>query len=187
MENFLKALHKTLKWEGGLSNHSSDSGGITYRGVSLRFLKAIKYDINKDGNIDELDVKNINDNVLLYIYKTYFWDKVKAEQINSFIIQSHLFDIAVNSGAKQAIKLIQKACNTFDCDLKVDGIIGNKTMTAINSIDSMLLNSSLGYERILFYNTIILKNPKYKVFEKGWMNRAKDFLFKEDGDENEFV
>ena len=186
MEQFLTALQKTLKWEGGLSNHSSDRGGITYKGVSLRFLKAIKYDINKDGNIDELDVKNINDNSLLYIYKTHFWDKVKADEIKSFIVKSQLFDIAVNSGNKQAIKLIQRACNTFDYNLVVDGIIGNKTITAINEIEPILLNSALGYERLEFYKLIVEKNESYKVFLKGWENRAKDFLFAGDGD-YEFV
>jgi lysozyme family protein len=183
VEKFLKALKKTLKWEGGISSHSSDLGGYTNRGISLRFLHTIGLDLNKDGSIDELDLKDISENAVLYIYKTYFWDKIRADEIKSPIIAGHLFDIAVNTGNKRAIKLIQEACNDFGNNLKVDGIIGNKTIDAINSCNVLLLNATIGYNRRDFYENLAEKNPNLKVFLKGWINRTNDFMSGVDYDE----
>ncbi len=176
MEKFLKALRKTLKWEGGISNNPADKGGYTNRGVSLRFLKAIGLDLNSDGVINELDLKNINDNSILYIYKTYFWDKLRADEISSLPIASHLFDIAVNSGNKRAVRLIQETCNYFEKELKVDGVMGEKTIKAINECVPLLLNTALYYNRVEFYENIVKSNPSQKVFLLGWKRRAEDFI-----------
>ena len=48
-KNFVIANEFTKKWEKGYVNHPKDPGGITYNGVSLRFIKSAGIDVNGDG------------------------------------------------------------------------------------------------------------------------------------------
>lgn len=142
---FEKAILKTLKQEGGLTDNVHDRGGITKYGISFKFLKSVNPKATRE------DIENLTKQQAKDLYKTYFWDKVKADKIKSYPIASQLFDIAVNSGVSCAVRLIQQACNYFNCNLIVDGIIGNKTINAINSLDEVLLNIMLYYYRYEFF------------------------------------
>ena len=53
MGDFAKAHAFTARWEGGFTDHPADPGGVTNHGVSLRFLRGQKEDIDGDGE-DEL-------------------------------------------------------------------------------------------------------------------------------------
>ena len=55
---FSKAITVILKHEGGFSNHSSDPGGATNYGISLRWLKSegLYGDLDDDGDVDIDDI-----------------------------------------------------------------------------------------------------------------------------------
>src|SRR5580692_2666746 len=64
------------------------------------------------------------------LYQTVVWSAVQGSSINSQRVASKLFDLAVNSGPVEASKLCQRAVS-----VNVDGVIGQQTVTAINSED----------------------------------------------------
>lgn len=173
---FIKALNKSLKWEGGLNDIPEDAGGISKFGISLRFLKMNNLDINMDGVVDKNDIVSLQKEQVIDIYKKYFWDKLKCDEIDRYIIKSQIFDMGINMGGKTAIKIAQKCCNTLGESLVVDGIIGKNTVNAINSVSSSILNNLMVEERIKYYNKIVENKPTQAKFIKGWANRAKSFF-----------
>lgn len=174
MANFELYFPHLLKLEGGYVNHPSDPGGETNWGITDRLDGKIdgKIDIDGDGKPDTT-VKNLKSEEAKIIYKRLFWDKLKADDIKSQSVAEILFDFAVNSGVTLASKKIQ-----YLVKVSQDGIIGNKTIEAINKLDPKSLFNSIKEIRIKYYKDIILNNPKLKIFEKGWMNRINSFKFK---------
>ncbi|MGQ1785621.1 putative peptidoglycan-binding domain-containing protein [Saccharicrinis sp. GN24d3] len=72
---------------------------------------------------------------------------------------------------------IQKALNRFfDCDLKLDGIIGKNTIKAINSCPPELLFNPIKSARMDYYHTIAQRWQNHK-FTKGWLKRVYAIKF----------
>ena len=57
--------------------------------------------------------------------------------------------------------------------LKVDGIVGEKTITAVNNAPANFLQT-LYKERQKFLERIAKTNPTQKKFLRGWLNRLDD-------------
>lgn len=166
-----------LNVEGGYQNLSNDSGNYN----SLGQLVGTNYGIS--AKVYELwikrppsiaDMKAITKTLSLQIYKIWFWDKIKGDLINNQSVANIIADHAVNAGVNGSGKLTQRVLNdNFGFNLIVDGIIGNKTISAINSVDAEKLHSYLKKAREEFY--INLGGD----FLKGWLYRLKKFVFSE--------
>lgn len=173
MAEFLKTYEKYIKpGEGGYSNHAADRGGETYRGVARR------YHPNWPGwkIIDEIKTKrSIKTNEIIpaaelfaeEFYENMF-DGLGFNWIESQKVADFLFDFFVNSGYS-AIKSVQKVL-----DLKVDGVMGPLTISAINSAGDALFDE-LWDARRYFFLKIVERDPEQKVFFQGWMNRLNKF------------
>jgi lysozyme family protein len=167
-EDYLKVI---LKHEGGLSNHSSDPGGITKYGISLRFLQANNIDINTDGRVDSKDIVSITIEEASDIYLKYFWNKMNLEPIRNDLLKLHLFDMGVNAGTKSAIKILQKMIGVTP-----DGVIGKMTLAAIDNYKGSIV-ADYASARLAYYHKLTIRNPKLKVFIKGWTNRVNGTRF----------
>ncbi len=176
-EKFNFSISAILKHEGGYSNHPSDSGGPTNYGISFRLLKDMAIDINHDDKIDFDDIKEMEEKDAIAIYRKYWWDKYKYYDIDSPIISSKIFDMSVHMGPNKSHKITQTSCTYCGySQLKVDGILGYKTINALNEIylhgrTADLMNHIVN-EQAWFYENLTEKNPKLKVFLNGWLKRA---------------
>ena len=176
-ENFEKALLNILRYEGKFSNVKSDRGGATNQGITLKTLRQYHRETGY-GDFDHDDDVDIDDILLLDtpekaapIYKKYFWDAMKLDDFPNRI-DFILFDFGVNSGPKNAFKILQRALNKMGCSIgEVDGIVGRKTKEALEKADKGLLIRYLLNERDIFYRKIVAANPSQEVFLKGWLNR----------------
>ena len=168
--NFEKAVNQIIKIEGGYVNNQKDKGGATKYGITEKVAR-------QNGYI--YDMKNLTQVKAKEIYKKEYWDKVNQNEIH-FNVSFLLFDFAVNSGVKQAIKHLQAALNklfinnTNHLPLIIDGIAGNKTKAALMSIKGdynqiVKLQSILINERLRFYTG--LSKTQFNEFGKGWINR----------------
>ena len=79
------------------------------------------------------------------------------------------FDMCVNHGIRGAVKILQKAAKSKGFNLKIDGILGPKTLAAIE----MLSPDRLRSYRMLEYARIVLRKPSQQKFWFGWYRRAK--------------
>ncbi len=170
------AVNVVLKHEGGFSNNPNDPGGATNYGISLRFLKEMGIDVNHDGLININDIKEIHFSDAIDIYKKYFWDKYHYEAINSLAVATKIFDMSVNMGPLQAHRIVQEACHYNGHQLNIDGILGPKTLAALNEIslhgrEEDLMNDIVDGQK-WFYDHLAEDHPTLQVFLKGWMNRA---------------
>lgn len=171
------AVQNVLNHEGGFSDNPNDPGGYTNHGISLRFLKEMDIDINHDDSIDVNDIKGIYFTDAIEIYKKYWWDKYLYDAIKSLALATKIFDMAVNMGPLQAHKIVQRACKQCgQPNIKVDGILSERTFFAINEISSTghepELMSAIVQNQRLFYQKLVDNYPQLKVFLKGWLNRA---------------
>ena len=181
-DGFKQALQMVLKHEGGFVDNKKDPGGATAYGVSLRFLKASGIDINLDGKIDISDINKLTPDNVDEIYRKYWWDKYRYGDIKNIDVATRIFDMAVNMGAIQAHKLIQKSINSMMpfglTYLAVDGVLGAKSIKFINDIDDVDESKSfLDTIKLMakkFYMGLVDQNPDLKIFLKGWLNRLND-------------
>lgn len=157
MANFILALNKTLRWEGG---ETVDTGGYTKWGISQKAFP-------------DLDIKNLTMEQAREIYQRNYWEPIQASLIKNQAVAENLFDFAVNAGVSQAVKTIQKVLGFSRDD--IDGKLGNQTLSAINSAGSGLVNQ-FTQARINFYKNLATRNPnKYGAYLVGWLRRANDF------------
>lgn len=150
----------------GWANDPDDSGGATMCGVTTATWKSVGYDKDGDGDIDMYDLKLITfDDWYSRVLKPHFWDRWKADQINCQAIANTLVDWVWASGAN-GIKIPQRILG-----VKIDGIVGPKTIAAINAADAKALFNQIQSARNNFIEDCIRKKPKNKKFRNGWLRR----------------
>lgn len=98
-------------------------------------------------------------------YKKEFFDKMKLELVKSENKQLELMCFAINANPTRCIKKVQELLG-----LTIDGIIGSKTITALNTFNDDLFDKLFDEEEIEFYNS--LDEKRFGRYKKGWKNRA---------------
>ncbi len=165
-----KAIKFTLRWEGGYVNHTVDKGGPTNRGITEKVLhSAYKSGLVKNDNIRTLSLDDA-----MTIYKTRYWSPYKWERYKE-PVDMIMFDMTVNHGYKNAVKIAQRACVSLGKSIAIDGLWGAKTAAALSVLSleaPYTLSKMLLTKRLNFYNDIVKNNPSQKVFLKGWRNRT---------------
>ena len=154
------------RWEGGFGNHPKDKGGATNKGVTLTTYRMV---YGKNKTVD--DLKNMSDKEWDYIFTKLYWNKWKADEIKNQSIANILVDWVWMSG----LGTIKKIQSLFG--LTADGIVGNKTISYINSHDQEEVFNKIWNRRKSFYDSLVANNQSQKVFLKGWMNRLNTFKF----------
>jgi lysozyme family protein len=98
--------------------------------------------------------------------KPVYWDKWRADEIKTQAIANLLVDWYWNSG-KYGIRLPQKILG-----VQMDGVVGPKTIAAINSYpDQHRLFQLLWQEREDYFKRIVTADRTQKKFLAGWLNR----------------
>ena len=173
----------------GFANDPVDPGGATMCGVTLSTYRSycVKQGLRQPG-VDEL--KSITYSDWYAIFKTMFWDKMKADKITNQSIANLCVNTVWGSGPGY-ISYIQEILG-----VKADGIVGTITLNAINTQDQAELFQKLWDRRKRFFEQIVdrsvmayerkigrkaTENEKLrytsKKFLKGWLNRLNDFKF----------
>lgn len=165
MAEFKDAIGFTLKEEAGLEYDKI--GGVTNHGISLSFYK----DIHPEATAQ--DIENLTVDGATEIYRKYFWEPNNYVWINSQKIAAKVFDLCVNMGQHSSNSLLQSAVNTLDpkYDLTPDGVMGGKTIKAINSCKEALLYAEYIKHIEKYYNDLVIKNPNLGKYLKGWLTR----------------
>lgn len=115
------------------------------------------------------NVSDLNEQVKKF-YKKEFWDKMKLDLVKSEHNQLELMCLSINIGVIPAIKVLQETIN-----VKIDGIIGNQTINALNAFDEALFNILFDLEEKEYYDDLVLNKHRFKIYKNGWHNRA-DFI-----------
>ena len=156
--NFDAAFHWLMEEEGGFSNDPRDNGGMTMLGVTQ-----VNWEDFIGRKVDEKEMRSLTPDIVKPFYKARYWNRVKGDALPSGVDYC-VFDMAVNSGPGLACKFIQRVCAVPD-----DGVIGPKTLDAINSDRPTELINGFCDDRIDF----LRKLSDFKHFGKGWTDRIE--------------
>jgi hypothetical protein len=156
--------------EGGYVNHPADRGGPTNCGITRETLAAWR---GCPVTVD--DVKCLTPSEAAEIYRASYYFAPGIDALPP-ALQAHVFDIAVNSGPKTGIKLLQRALNRLGAGIKEDGVLGPVTKAAAAAYPASDINRTLVEVRLRFYDDIVAADPRQGAFINGWRKRAKSFL-----------
>jgi lysozyme family protein len=155
-DNFDQALAHIFREEGGLADDGNDPGGLTHFGITLPTLATYR-----GGDVRRADLLALTREEAGAIYRRLYWDQIRGDDLPSGL-DLFLFDFAVNSGPRRAIKMIQSLVGT-----DVDGVIGPKTLAAIERHDSAETIHELYKARMKFLKSLSV----WRYFGKGWTKR----------------
>lgn len=164
-DRFDDCLVFILAREGGYSNHPSDRGGATNKGITQA-----RYDdwLVRQG-LARQPVVGISMDEVRTIYRDGYWNAVKAFMFPE-PVDLVLFDAAVNSGPARSARWLQAVAGA-----KQDGDIGPQTVAAANAMIEKIGAKDFAREMVRkreeFIYDLIERDPSQATFANGWANR----------------
>lgn len=166
MAEFEPIFKQTIENGGGFKLHKveGDSGGWTYAEIAENFHPdwpgwAILRECGEDDPRLTPMVREF------YIQK--YWNKMNGDQICSQETAASIFDFGVNAGLRTSVKLAQRVVGVIS-----DGIVGPKTLAALNAVDGELFAYKFTIVKIFRYAAIVNNNRSQLKFLLGWINRS---------------
>jgi len=157
-EKFNTAMYFVEISEGGTNPDPDDRGGFTKYGISQK-------------QYPNLDIGNLTKHTARQIYYNDYWLPTKCESMKEELAVV-MFDSCVNCGTPSASKWLQLSLNELGSELKVDGVIGEKTIAAVNANNCLKLVNGILSKRLERYCNLIQKDPAQRKFVVGWMRRV---------------
>ncbi len=160
---FNKIFEYILLVEGGYSDDKADKGGKTKYGI-------IEVEARKYGY--QGDMRNLTKDIAEDIYKNKYYLSNNLDKIKDKRVALSIADWTINSGS-WGLKKAQQTINILKGDiLAVDGVLGEKSIQAINSINPEIFLTQYHELQRKFYQAIVNHNASQSVFLKGWLNRV---------------
>lgn len=155
----------TKSWEGNFVNHPNDKGNATMMGVTIGTFRSV-FGQGKSIN----DLKRMTDYQWMFIFTKLYWNKWKADQIECQSIANLLVDWVWGSGV-YGIRYPQQVLGVKD-----DGVVGPKTLAALNAQEPSALFAKLWKRRKEHFEACARK-PGQGVFLRGWLNRLNGIKY----------
>ncbi len=150
---FDEIFDRLIGHEGGYVNHPKDPGGETNWGITKNTAVANGY----TGSMKALTREQAK-----AIYKTAYWERAQCEKYDS-AIGYQLFDMVVNHGPGNGIRMLQRAVGVAD-----DGRVGPITINAIKLKTVADVLVLMNAERLEFF----AKLNTFPTFGRGWTRRV---------------
>jgi lysozyme family protein len=146
--NFDAAFEKLISHEGGFVDHPADPGRATKYGISQR-------------SYPGEDIRGMTLARAKEIYLRDFWGPAGCDALPASV-RFDVFDMAVNSGVRMAVKLLQRAVEE-----DADGILGPRTLQAVQSMPVARLVARFNGLRLEFMAGL----ATWPSFGRGWARR----------------
>lgn len=152
-------INSIIALEGGFVNDKEDRGKATIYGISEKS----NPEAWKNGPPTESQARAI--------YEQKYLKGPGFDKINNIKLRHFLTDFAVHSGPMLAIQYLQRAVGCKD-----DGVLGDRTIAAVDRYDPVKLLNGLVVERVKMIGRIVQKNPSQAKYLNGWFDRAFQFM-----------
>jgi lysozyme family protein len=110
------------------------------------------------------------------VEKREYWDAMRLAEVENQNVANKLFDMGVNMGVRQALFYAQRAINALaavDARVAEDGLIGPRTLAAINAAGPIAYYQLLREFSAAYYRHLAAVNPALAVNLAGWLKRAE--------------
>lgn len=155
--NFSSCLTFTLAQEGGYANVPGDSGHATNMGITQATLSAW---LGHPASVQ--DMQSLTPTVAGQIYRARYWQAVNGDALPPGV-DLMAFDFGVTCGPQTSVMRLQGLVKATQ-----DGVIGPKTLAAIQAHDPRWVIAVLSYSQQVYYQS--LGQPQ---FVAGWLARTK--------------
>ena len=162
---FDSVIGYSFNFEGGYTNRKEDKE--TNYGITKPFLENYKH-VLAGGESKPISELTKDDARLLYKAQ---WDRYKLGYIRDKEVVLLLNDYMINSNAKKVAERVQHILNSRGANLSVDGVFGEKTLSAIHNIDKDWFVEQILIDRLKRYQFTLDCEPYKKVFIPGWIDR----------------
>ena len=168
-----RIIRNTMANEGGYVDNPKLIDQPTNSGITQPTLD--KYNAGHPNFNFPKNVKNLTGGQAQQIYGEDYYDERRIGDIKNERIAMAVFDMGVMSNFSNVGKIVQKTLNeSIGEDLKVDGIIGNKTINALNNIPE---NKVDDFMKVLkkFRIEYLRGLSGWVKYGKGWMMRTNRY------------
>lgn len=168
-------VERVLKHEGLYSDTKGDRGGQTMRGVTWGLYQQwaeTRHVVPTKNHFQALNAEDVRK-----IYDDMFIQPLRIDQINSSLVQEAFFGAAILHGGPRASRMAQRTAG----GLKVDGIIGPRSISAFNNAPPVAFANEMAVRRVLFADRLVqrtvFKGDLTQVkFIFGWHRRMLRFI-----------
>ena len=158
----------------GMENVVGDRGGRTFMGISEVFNSTWPGWALIDSGVALTDPTLLAQ--VRSFYLANYWQACRCDLLPDPLAGA-VFSAAINCGPVEVIKWLQQALNLAqDLELAVDGIMGQKTLSAIGQERSEDLEAQFLGFWLKHYIDDCLSNPTQRKFFKGWVRRASSYF-----------
>jgi lysozyme family protein len=167
-------INEVIEAEAGFVDNPDDSGGKTKYGITEEMARFYGY---------EGDMRGLPRSFAFEVYAAIFWYAVGADHllVLSEPVAAEVVDTAVNTGPHKAGEILQRSLNVLNLkgelydDLTADGIIGSRTLRALQAYlqhrDESTLVKMLNVLQGAFYVELAERREKDETFIYGWFNK----------------
>lgn len=158
--NFDQAFERLRGHEGGFTDDPKDKGNWTGGAIGQGVLKGTKFGISAMSYPGE-DIKNLTLERAKAIYARDFWGPAGCDAVPDGM-RFDLFDMAVNSGVRAAVKCLQKAVGET-----ADGVLGPRTLQAVQSMPPLRVVARFNGARLMY----VTEAHAWPAYGRGWARR----------------
>jgi hypothetical protein len=141
--DFARVMKHILLWEGGCSDHPSDAGGRTFKGITTAVARREGW---------ARDVCTMPDSMIFDIYRRGYWNPRAARYV--WPLNLSVMNTEVNSGGGTAQRFLER--------MVAAAVGGGTTNQALWFLQ----------QQIEYYHRIVANRPDQRVFLRGWLNRS---------------
>jgi len=157
------AVAIVLLLEGVDSDPAADRGGRTRYGISIWTWRR---HLVLTGRARTTSIETLDLATAAAIYRRDYWNAGWCEHMEWPLSLVH-FDSMVQH--RKAASLLQDVVGAVP-----DGIIGPRTLEAVNALDPSDVAEDLLWRRLYYYRALLLADDSQHAFAEGWMGRLYD-------------
>lgn len=170
---FDQSYARMIQAEGGYLLHKikGDRGGLTYAGIA----RAMNPQWPGWAFVDRGEVPPTQ--LVRAFYHAGYWLPIRGDELNP-VVADHIFKFAVNTSGPGRPALAVRLAQTV-AGAEADGVLGPKSVAALNSMDEELFVLRYTVAKIKRYADICnadRSRVQARTFLLGWVNRTLEAL-----------
>lgn len=167
-DDIVTAIMRREGWDT-YTNDPVDRGGPTKWGITQK-----AWGDYLGRNVSPAEIAAITESQARIFYHVRYIQDPGFSRIRNDRVKAMVVDCGVHHGQRRAARWLQQAVG-----VRTDGIVGPKTLAAVNSAPPSATILRIATTRTRFMAGIVARDRSQIRFLRGWVHRATEFLMSE--------